>query len=100
MSAGQDALPPEIYAKLMTFCREENGEFRITDKEGLLRFIAEFGEQHPSLLSLVKVNAQALGELYEKTGEVPPGVKLIGKTRENDKITRLQVLHGPIPPRS
>jgi hypothetical protein len=36
---------------------------------------------------------------YQRTGEVPPGIKLVQKTQESDKVTRLEVLRGPMPPK-
>jgi len=101
MSGSQNTLPPDLRAKFMSFLREVNGQFELVDKEGLILFVAEHGKQYPELLGLFQLNEDALVEHYEKTGEVPPGVKLIRKTtQEGSNVVGLEVLRGPIPPRS
>lgn len=91
-------LPPDLGAALMRCLREIDGEFEVADMEGLVKLIAEHGEQYPVLLSLVTVNEEAVVAHFKETGEVPPGIKLIGKIREGEKVTRLEVIHGPKPP--
>ena len=96
MQDDENNLPPEIGAKLMRFLREKaDGEFEVIDMEGLVKFIAEHGERYPVLQSLVKINEDALIEHYKRTGEVPPGIKLIKtSTREGENVTYIEILHG------
>jgi len=56
MNKNIDDLPPEIGAKLMTFLRETNSGFEVADMAGLLNFVAEYGERHPVIQDLVKIN--------------------------------------------
>lgn len=101
MNAHRDELPPEIGAKLMTFLRETNGQFEVADMQGFLEFIVEFGEQHPMLLDLIKVNKEAVVDHFERTGEVLPGIKLVKTTtREGHNVTKLEIFRGPHPPKS
>jgi hypothetical protein len=92
MTKFQDELPPEIGAKLLTFLREEDGEFHVADMQGLVQFIVEYGDRYPTLLNLVKVNEEFVVEHFERTGEVLPGIKLIKTTtREGDNVTKLEI---------
>jgi hypothetical protein len=91
-------LPKEVVAKLMSFTTETDGGVEVRDSDGFIRFVTEHCEQYPVLLDLVTVNEKALIDHFEKTGEVPPGIKLIGTAREAPNVTRLTILHGPIPP--
>ena len=101
MNGNLPDLPSELGAKFLSFLREANGEFEVADMRGLLNFVAEYGQQYPALLNLFEINFEALGEHFERTGEVPPGVKLIKTTtREGDNVTELRVFHGPLPPKS
>lgn len=101
MTEDDNKLPPEIGAKLMTFLREENGEFRVADVQGLLRFVAEYGQRHPALLDLFRLNEEAVVEQFKRTGELPPGVRVIKTTtRKGDNVTKLEIFHGPLPPKS
>jgi hypothetical protein len=76
-----------------------NGEFQVADKR-LLNFVAEYGQQHPALLGLFKINEEAVVEHFNRTGEVPPGVKLIKTTtREGDNVTKLEIFRGPQSPK-
>ena len=68
---------------------------------GLCGFILKNAEQYPALLTLIEPNEEWLVENFKRTGEVPPGVKLIyTETREGDNVTDLRVFHGPLPPKS
>lgn len=94
-------LPPEIHAKLMTFLREENDEVQVADPQGLVNFVAEYGDRHPALRELVQLNEEAVLEHFKRTGEAPPGVKIVHTTtREGDNVTNLEIFHGPVPPKS
>lgn len=94
-------LPQELAAQLMTFLRETTeDDYEVIDMGGLVNFVVAHGAEYPFLYGLVKVNEAAVAEQFEKTGEVPPGIKMVRKTQESDNVTRLEVLHGPIPPRS
>ena len=100
MNGHVDELPPEIRAGLLRYFHVENGEFRIVDLKGLVRFIVEHGAQHPALLCLVKLDENALIERFQKTGELPPGVRVVRRTsQEGDNVTRLDIFHGPLPPK-
>lgn len=94
------ALPPEIAERLMECLREVDGTFEVADMRALLNLIVEHGEEHPQLQALVVVNEEMLMQRFLETGEVPPGVKIVGTTRESDKVTRLEVIHGPRSPRT
>jgi len=101
MKEYRDEPPPEIGAKLMTFLREANGGFQVADMRGLVKFVAEYGDRHPALLSLLDVNEEAVVEHFKRTGEVPPGVRVIKTTtREGDNVTKLEIFRGPLPPKS
>jgi hypothetical protein len=69
-------LPPELGAEFLSFLREVNDQFEVADTQGLLSFIVAHAEQYPSLLDLFEVNMDAVVELFERTGEVPPGILL------------------------
>lgn len=98
MSDGLENLPRDLKGTLLTFLREDGERFEIIDMMGLVNFIVEHGAKYPALYSLVKINQEAAIEHYKRTGEVPPGIKIVHTTQESDKVTRLDVLHGPIPP--
>lgn len=101
MSRHKDDLPPEIGAKLMTFLRETNGQFEVADMLGLVNFVLEHGDRHPALWDLLKINEEAVVEHFKRTGEVPPGVKIVHTaTQEGDNVTKLEIFRGPIPPKS
>lgn len=101
MKRHRSELPPEIGAKLRAFLHEENGELQVADIQGLLKFVAEYGERHPALLDLFKLNEEAVVEQFKRTGEVPPGVKVVKTTtREGDNVTKLEIFPGPLPPKS
>jgi hypothetical protein len=94
-------LPKELAARLMTFLRETGeDEFEIVDMAGLVKFIGEHGKEYPFLFNMLQINEDALQAYFEQTGEVPPGIKMVRTTNEGGNVTRLEVLHGPIPPRS
>jgi len=99
MSDGLENLPADLKQTLLSFLREDAEGFQVTDMMGLVSFIVEHGRQYPALCSLVNINEEAVIDHYKRTGEVPPGVKLIHTTQESDKVTRLDVLHGPIQPK-
>ena len=89
-------LPPEIAAKLMACLDEVDGEYRVRDKKALVALIVTHGAAFPFLRELVKVNEDALIQHYEKTGEVPPGVKLVRTTtEEGSNVVDLDVVLGP-----
>ena len=92
-------LPPEVRDELAGFIREENGEAHVADREGFVKFILKNFEKYPALGGLLAVNESALVKHFEETGEVPAGVRMVGKVRLSDKVTKLEILTGPIPPR-
>jgi hypothetical protein len=101
MSGDLADLPPELGAKFLSFLREVNGEFEVADTQGLLLFVVEHGEQYPALFNMFEINMDVIVDHFERTGVLPPGVRLIRKsTREGTNITQLEVLHGPLPPKS
>lgn len=101
MAQDWNDLPPEIGAKLMTFLRETNGAFEVADMEGLVKLIAEHGNEHPLLTTLLKIDYEAVVEHFKRTGEVLPGMRIIHtETREGDNVTKLEIFRGPIPPKS
>jgi len=94
-------LPPELGAKFLSFLREVNGEYKVADMVGLVKFVAEHGLQYPDLFNLFEINEEAIVEHFKRTGEVPPGVKMIvTTTHDDDNVTELEVFHGPMPPKS
>jgi len=95
-----DDLPEDLARQLMSFLTESDGELQIADMPGLITFIARHSDRYPPLLSLINVNGDAVIQHFEETGEVPPGIKLIGtSTEEGSNVTHVQILQGPIPPR-
>ena len=89
-------LPPELAEKVMSCMREDEEGYEITDMMGLVGLIVEHGEQYPFLRSLVTINKDAVVEHYQRTGEVPPGVKIVHTEAEvGSNVTKLEVLHGP-----
>jgi len=85
-------LPPEVAAKFLSFLHEENGQFQLADKEGLVRFVAEHGEQYPELLELFSLDKDALVDHFHKTGEVLPGTRIIHTAaEEGSNVTKLEV---------
>jgi hypothetical protein len=99
MSKGLKDLPPDLKEKLLTFLREVDGEFEVADMKGLVGFIVENGTKYPALYGLLNINKEEVVDHSNRTGEVPPGIKLVRKTQESEKVTRLEVLHGPTPPK-
>lgn len=95
-----DELPEEVARELMSFLIDVDGDLRVNDVSGFLTFVAHHSENYASLLELIKVDEEAVIAHFEETGEVPPGLKLVGKTTEaHSNVTHLQILRGPIPPR-
>ncbi len=93
-----ETLPDELRARFLGFFREENGEFSIVDKEGLVRFVAENGEEYPDLLTLFRIDREAVVEHFKKTGEVAPGMRIIHTaTQEGSNVTKLEIFRGPEP---
>ena len=98
MTDSYDDLPPDVAARFMEFVRHVDGEYQVHDLQGLVNFIAEHAEEYPQLLNLVQLDGDALVKHYKETGEVPPGVKLVGKaTRDGSNVVDLTVIHGPMP---
>jgi hypothetical protein len=76
MISDVDDLPPELGAEFLSFLWEVNDQFEVADTRGLLSFIVAHAEQYPFLLDLFEINMDAVVELFERTGEVPPGIVL------------------------
>jgi hypothetical protein len=100
MTKQPDQLPPELTERLMKCLRETDGAFEVADMQALLDLIEEHGKEYPQLRELVRINEEAIMEQFLATGEVPPGVKMVGTSREGDKVTRLEVIYGPRSPKS
>jgi hypothetical protein len=91
-----DDLPPEIGERILSFMREVDGNFEVSDKRGLIEFIADNLEKYPALAQLVQLNEEALTKHVQETGEVPPGVKLIKQTDvEGENVTHVRIYNGP-----
>lgn len=89
-------LPPELAAELMACLEEVNGDYYVKDMKALVTLVVEHGSAFPFLREFVTVNKDALVKHYEKTGEVPPGVKMVQTTtEEGSNVVGLNVLHGP-----
>lgn len=99
MSDGFENLPPGLKQELLSLLREGSDGFEVVDMMALVKLIAQHGSEYPALYTLININEEAVIAHYERTGEVPPGVKLIQKTQESDKVTRLEILRGPISPK-
>ena len=96
MSDDLRSLPPELLERFMSFLRDVDGQIEVIDGPGFVGFVMEHYNEYPVLLNMIKLNEEALTEHYERTGEVPPGVKLIKKTtREGENVTKLEIIHGP-----
>jgi len=90
-------LTPELTTELLGLIRETDEEdYEIIDMEGLIRFVGLHGTEYPFLFGMLKINEALLVDHFEKTGEVPPGIKMVRTTRKIDGVTELEVLHGPI----
>jgi hypothetical protein len=87
MSDGLDKLPSDLKQTILSFLREKDDGFEVVDMLGLVNFIVEHGTTYPVLYTLVKINEEAVVEHYKYTGEVPPGIKLVHKTQESNKVT-------------
>jgi len=93
-------LPEHIRERLATIVAMCDIEGEDAAKLAMIKLIVESGEQYPVLFDLVSVNEAAVIEHYENTGEVPPGITLIGTaTPEGENVTYLEILRGPIPPK-
>jgi hypothetical protein len=90
-------LPEDLAAELMSLLREtEDGNYEITDMGRLVRLVVAHGDTYPFLRDLIKVDEAALTAHIERTGEVPPGVKVTRTTQEKgSSVTHLEVVHGP-----
>ena len=92
-------LPPELAARVMSLLREVDGEFEIIDMPALVKLVLAHSNEYPSLRKLIQINEDALVAHYRKTGEVPPGVKLVQtSSQEDSNVTILKVTHGPLTP--
>ena len=81
---------------MLSFCREVDGNVEVADEDGLWNFVKENISMYPALGELFTLNEDALTEHVRKTGEVPPGVKLITKTEvEGQNVTKVRIYHGP-----
>ncbi|MFS8372668.1 hypothetical protein JH314_21400 [Xanthomonas campestris] len=90
-------LPEDLAAELMSLLREtEDGGYEITDMGRMVGFVFAHGDTYPFLNEIIKVDEAALSAHIERTGEVPPGVKMTRTTREQgSNVTHLEVVHGP-----
>lgn len=96
MTDDVNSLPPELLAKFLSFLRRKpDGEIVVADRRGFVDFVFENREQYPFLGGLLKLNEAAVTEHFEKTGEVPAGIKGIRKTtEEGSNVTKLEILWG------
>jgi hypothetical protein len=93
-------MPRDLAERFLALFTQTNGHTDVKDPLEAIKFIVEYGERYPFLFDLVDINEEAVIEHYQKTGEVPPGIKLIGtSTTEGDNVTYLEILQGPIPPK-
>jgi hypothetical protein len=91
-------LPIEIRERVFSlFTRDADGNFaECADEDGFYRFLADNISQYPVLANLVKINEAAVIEHARKTGDVPPGVKLIKTEQvEGQNVTKVRIFHGP-----
>ena len=96
-----NSLPEDLQAQFLSFLREENGQFNVLDKDGLIRFLAENGEKYPALLGLLQIDKDAVVNHFKETGEVLPGMKIIHtSTQDGSNVTTLEIHHGPTPPKA
>lgn len=89
-------MPPELVAKVDACLHEDaNGDTFIIDMPTLIDLIVAHGDQYPVLKGLVQVNEAAVAEHFARTGEVPPGIKIVEKaTEEGSNVTTLRVHRG------
>lgn len=98
MSGDISDLPHNLRLRLLSFIREtDGGDFEVTDNKGFVEFIFEHRTQFPALGELLKINESAVLDHFKRTGNVPPGIKMVQKTQESKKVTRLEVHYGPKP---
>jgi hypothetical protein len=90
------SLPPDIVAAVNGFLRERDGELEVADLEGLRTFVFSNMESYPALTSLLMPDKEAIMQHFERTGMVPPGVKIARRTPiEGSNVTKLEVFRGP-----
>jgi hypothetical protein len=97
MSDRFDDLPAEIQERVRSFMVEhEDGTYDVPDRMALVGFIVENADAYPALWNLVKVNEERVIEYAKRTGEIPPGIKIV-KTRtvEGENVTDVRIFHGP-----
>lgn len=98
MSGDISDLPHDLRLRLLSFIRQtDNGDFEITDNKSFVEFIFEHRIQFPALGDLLKINESAVLDHFKRTGNVPPGIKMVQMTQESKKVTRLAVRYGPKP---
>jgi hypothetical protein len=73
-------LSPELQAEFLSFLREVDDQFEVADMQGLVGFIAKHIEQYPALFNLIEINWDFIVNRFERTGEVPPGIRLTRTT--------------------
>jgi hypothetical protein len=91
-------LPIEVRETLLSLVEDEDGEVAVPDKKAFIDFVRENGRTYPVLYQVLQLNKDAVRSHYEKTGEVPPGIKLTKKSyRAESNVIDLKVVHGTTP---
>ena len=90
-------LPQDLVGELMSLLRgTEDGEYEILDKAKMLDFVRKNADSYPFLREFIRIDEQALADYVERTGDVPPGVKLTRRTQEKgSNVTRVEIVRGP-----
>jgi hypothetical protein len=88
-------LPIEVRQKLLSLVKEIDDDIAVPDQRAFVNFVQEYGKQYPVLFQLLKLDEEAIRSHYERTGEVPPGIKMTMKSQRVDSnIVDLTVIYG------
>lgn len=90
-----EALPIEVKQKLLSLVNGIDGDIIVSDDRAFVDFVQEYGKQYPVLHQLLRLDEEAVQAHYERTGEVPPGIKMTMKSpRVDSNIVDLKVVYG------
>lgn len=89
-------MPADLKERFLALVTDAEGKFHVKDRDAFFAFVKEYGVEYPELKELVTVNLDAVRQHHERTGEVPAGIKAVGKgTIPGTNVTELTVVHGP-----
>ncbi len=92
-----EQLPKFIEDKLMSLLQKVDGEYEVIDMLGLIKLVSEHCKEYPSLKELLQIDEEEVVKLYEETGVVIPGIKLVEtSTTEGSNVTSINIIHGKV----